>query len=134
MKKKVFNQTTIPVIRSSGYWISISPRSGTITFSGDLVRGIGADEKRLEFVQDEDRPRDWYLDVSNSKDALELREADGRYIYQSTFLAHQILSSLKADTSFSWRIPVASEATEENVFALLTAGAVKIIQNRKSKA
>jgi hypothetical protein len=68
MKKKIFNRETVPSRGNNGHsgsWISIQ-KSGNMTFSKDLIAALKLETRGgVIFIQDEDHPKDWYLEVSN---------------------------------------------------------------------
>lgn len=75
MKKKVFNESTTPIrtaVNKSGFFITCSP-SGIIRISKELYDKLNSLGPRLNFVQDEDRPGDWYLQPSTHPEAFTLK-------------------------------------------------------------
>ena len=73
MKRKVFNSTVLGNRSTKdGLWISLKS-SGLIMFSHDLSEIVKG--KRVQFVQDADRPKDWFLEVTTDKLAIEVRES-----------------------------------------------------------
>jgi hypothetical protein len=128
MKRKVWNKANVPQTKSTGSWIRIHPKSGGITFSNDLATALKLSSNGVNFIQDEERPGDWYIEVSKDKDAFEVRskkanEHDKAFIIQSTALARTILSSIGIDM-VSTRFMVATEAIERNTYAIITKSAV----------
>jgi hypothetical protein len=117
MKKKVFNKKNTVGLRG-GALISINP-NGYITLSPELVERLSLNKKDVgvEFIQDEDRPTDWYLNVSRGPDAIKLRmHANGGGKLQSSFLAREMLRSMKLEGAH--KMQVATEAAEPSTFAI----------------
>ncbi|MEJ7644310.1 MAG: hypothetical protein WKF87_06925 [Chryseolinea sp.] len=104
MNKKIWNLETTSLPRPTGEWISIKPKSGTISFSRDLVKNLQLDGKAVNFVQNEDDPADWYLVVSQDKHAIPIRlnrkpggQYGVNYMIQSAVITRAILSSCKLE-------------------------------------
>jgi hypothetical protein len=98
MKKKIWNKTNVPSIKASGCWMRINPKSGALIFSGDLVELLNLQKHGVEFIQDEERPADWYVQPSKDSEAFTPRfkkanKHDRTCIVQSTSLARTILKS-----------------------------------------
>lgn len=130
MKKKVFNQTTTPRgTRSAGNVFSIYPKSGTMKFSADLVRNLKIDtETKVNIIQDEERPKDWYIELTKESDGLQVKEkksASGKfkeYVIQSIFLSRLILKESELPEK-TIRLLVATEPVEKNMHAIITKSA-----------
>ncbi len=70
MKFKRYNETTFPKGATSGTPNISFSRSGTITLNSVAVNALQINaEERIEFIQDEDNPEDWYI----------LKSSDGGY-------------------------------------------------------
>lgn len=134
MNKIVYNRKSVPTLRLNGIWISFCARTGYIVFSKELAFrfDLGKNNKVL-FVQDEERPQDWYIEFSDDANAFEivLRERnDGRgptttYQVTSSFVVKQLLQSLKIGTTDAVRFKVSLEPTEENTYAIITKDRLK---------
>lgn len=123
MQRKIWNKKTIPTSRLHGPWISIQPGSGKISFTCELVDKLKLNKAGIEFIQDEEKPKEWYIEISNSPDAIKLREEKNNvWAFQSTYLARTILDSLELDKG-TYKIPVAIVPAEKNLYAILTKGA-----------
>jgi hypothetical protein len=122
MKKKIFNKTTIVTGPRSahGCSVSINP-NGNFSFSAELSATLQLTKTGVEFIQDEDRPTDWYLELSTAESSLPLRDDKGGVKLQCAFLAKEILKSLGLDSAH--RFQVATEPVEGNMFAILTKSA-----------
>jgi hypothetical protein len=132
MKKKIFNKETIPARNGfAGPWISIS-KSGNITFSRDLIKSLKLDDwGGVIFIQDEDKPKDWYMELSKDASALRPRpEKNGTIKIQSAYIVKSMLSSLDLELA-TYKFKVASEPAEPNTYAIFTVAKEPIV--RKSK-
>ena len=70
MKFKRYNETTFPKGVNSGTPSISFSKAGTITLNSVAVKALQINDKtRIEFIQDEDRPEDWYI----------LKSSDGGY-------------------------------------------------------
>jgi hypothetical protein len=127
MKKKIFNRRNAVGLRG-GAVLAINP-NGYISFSRDLTERLGLNKKDagVEFIQDEDRPTDWYVNVSRGPDAIKIRLGeDGGGKIQSTFLAREMLRSMKLEGGH--KMQVATEPAEPNTYAIFfkTASATSL--------
>jgi len=129
MKRKVFNQTSVPDQRPTGYFIRINPKNGGFVFSRELGDMLNLKQYGVNFIQDEERPSDWYLEKSSDANAFKVRfkktNSDNRYqqyILQSSFLAREILKSAGLPID-STRLMVASEPIEKDLYAIITKSA-----------
>jgi hypothetical protein len=118
MKTRIFNQGNSTSTKSTGHFITIQTKNGAISFSKDLVSLIDIKKNKVQFVQDEDKPKDWYLQVTSSEDGFPLRGKNAGSIMQNTVLCREILKSLGVLGQGSWRIMVAT--TPEKGFNLPT--------------
>lgn len=137
MKRKIFNRENTPpkTTRATGFWLRIHPKSGGITFSKDLAVHLELNKNfGVNFIQVEDRPKDWYIEKSKDEAAFRVRvkatpkKTEGNFIIQSTVLAREILTSLNAGTATderlaSTRFLVATEPVEKNLYAIITKSA-----------
>jgi hypothetical protein len=135
MKKKIWNKASVPTQKATGYWIRVQPKSGGITFSNDLARCLQLTTNGINFVQDEDRLSDWFIELSKDENAFMVRSKksnqwDRSFILQSTALAREILKSINSEM-VSTRFIVAAEPIEENVYAIITKSAA---HSKKLKA
>lgn len=73
MKKIVWNQVTTPAASAPGPALSLQ-RAGGINFNNTLSVLLGFPEKGVQFIQDEERPQDWYIQSSTKSDAFKPRE------------------------------------------------------------
>lgn len=128
MKKKIFN--SINVVgrggnNSAGCWVRVHNK-GCITFSKAAVEGIGLQDTGFVIVQDEDRPQDWYIEKSNEPVAFKLRtkEAnkwDKTYLFQSSSMAREILSSLGIEKSARFMMSIVPN--DDGCYAIITKSA-----------
>lgn len=128
MKRKVFNSVNTPSVKATGLYLRVSPKSGAFNFSKELADKLKLDSHRINIIQDEEKPADWYIEVTKDQAAFEVRRKtqteDPYYILQSTFLARTILKESKLPEE-STRFMVAAEPVERNLYAILTKSAKK---------
>jgi hypothetical protein len=120
MKKTVFNRSSIPSkgAHNMGCSINVNPK-GQITFSKELTELLKS--KTVQFIQDEEREKDWYIEATNDSNAIEVRaQQNGQYIIQSSYLAREILRSVEMAMDRPVRFMVATKPIEENTYAILT--------------
>jgi hypothetical protein len=118
MKTRIFNQANSTSKKSTGHFITIQTINGAISFSKDLVALIDTKKNKVQFVQDEDKPKDWYLQVTTSEDGFSVRGKNAGSILQNTVLCREILKSLGVAFEGSWRIMVST--TPGELFSLPT--------------
>jgi hypothetical protein len=103
MAFKRFNQTTLPSGRGVNGHLAETPHI-TVSPSGRISLGPKLKEllelevgKRVELLQDEDSPADWFLMASESKEGFELKNdpKSNRLTFQNTPLVKTILASAK---------------------------------------
>jgi hypothetical protein len=102
--------------------IAVNPDNGRISFSTSLVQGIGLKENdRVTFVQDEERPKDWYL-VKNAE-GFQLKESGQVLAIVNKSIAKAIMDSIGVDSTA--KIPVAIKHQDiegHRLFAVFTKG------------
>lgn len=124
MKRKIWNQTSIPNTRPTGLYISVNPKSGGMSFSKDLTEKLQQMGGGINLIQDEDRPTDWYIEVSKDTEAFQIRVKPETTsgIIQSTHLVRELLTTCGLEKK-SYRFMVAAEPIEKNLYAILTKSA-----------
>lgn len=102
-------------------------KSGKIVLCQELVSKLKlANGLRVNFIQDEDRPADWYIESTNNKDGI-LFKVDlanrkrNLYCAQKKALVLTILESLSLEQQ-SYRIRVSREE-EEGLLPIITKSA-----------
>lgn len=135
MKKKIWNLETTKVPHPTGLWISVKPRSGNISFSRDLVAMIGLHEKKVVFIQDEDRPQDWYLDVSKDGNAIPVRHSKTlNHMIQSSVLMRAIFKSCGITEEHTHRFTIGEKTKDGYSIITKTARAIKMKAREQKKA
>ncbi len=125
MKRKVWNRDSVPATRATGLYIRIAPKSGTITLSKDLADLIK--KPAVNFIQDESRPVDWYIEPSTDPSAFVIRnksnaKLESGSIVQNSAISREILKSSKLKLE-STRFMVSADYTEGGGYAILTKSA-----------
>lgn len=124
MSFKVYNpKTTVSAPRKREAFISVSGKSGMISIS------IAAGEKMglslsscVEFLQDETKPKDWYLRLHEN--GFLLRQLKGRekiFCLQHSVIARDILASIKVEKN-TVRMFL-GDADENGLFPIITNSA-----------
>lgn len=127
IKRKVWNTSTIPSSRETGFWISLLPKSGKIVLCQELVSKLKLSHGlRVNFIQDEDRPADWYIEPTKNKEGILFKvdlanKKRNLYCAQKKALVLTILESLSLDQQ-SYRIRVSREE-EEGLLPIITKSA-----------
>lgn len=100
MKKKVLNQAN--AIRGSlsspkgGLYISVTGNAGLIGISKQLGDKLDLLNHGINFIQDEDRPIDWYLQPSKDDNAFKVRskERDHKSAYHYVIQSKKVCSEI----------------------------------------
>jgi hypothetical protein len=129
MKRKVFNLENAQG-KKTGEFINVNPKSGGITISRDLVKILDIKKNGILFIQDEDRPQDWYIEISKDSTAFQVRaKNENNFIIQSTVIARELLTSCSLDAPA--RFMVSSTPIEKGLYAIITKSAK--VTSRASK-
>lgn len=126
MKRKVYNKETLSGIeRSTGFWLHVSVKSGKIRLSADLMKKMSGGA--LQFVQNEDKPNEWFIEPSKDQYAIKpvvfdcKKKGKAGTIY-STQLAKEILKSCKLDF-VATKFLVGCEIEEGSGYPIITKSA-----------
>lgn len=87
--------------------IRFSKSAGLITFSKQAGINLGlTDKTRVELCQNEEEPTDWYIHITTSQSAFELRRKDDavNYTFNATPLVRKVLETLKIEHAASFII------------------------------
>jgi hypothetical protein len=133
MKLIIYNESNCRSVKIGAATIRIRRESGVIALSKRSIEIIGAKAgDRVYFLQDETRPKDWYIMKTQSIDGFKLREynkSKGRkaLLLNNSATVHKIMESL-AITEKTIAFHIASQATEHegtNLYAILTSKPLK---------
>jgi hypothetical protein len=131
MKLKIINLSIENPTRVMASTINFG-KSGLITFNKGAVDALKLKPgDKVEFAQDEDRPVDFYLFLSESPDGYELRvkKDSSVLVFSSRCIYGRMLDALKLSDGKSFTLPVAITPLEvpdcPPLFAILTAAAKK---------
>jgi hypothetical protein len=132
MKKKIWNTESTPrsTPNGRGQYLSLN-KNGSILLSKDLVEGLKLTGQRINFIQDEDRPQDWYIEPTKDQTGFELREKKAAagyvsFIIQCQSIRKNILESNKLPIDVAHRVLVAELPVEKitpPIYAILTKSA-----------
>jgi len=125
MRAKIFNLSNCKQGTAFGKCsVKVSRRLGCVNFSLPASRRMDIDtNSRVEFIQDQDRPRDWYIHVSGSADGFVPVEkghrGGGYFAIKSRPLADAICGSL-GFTGKSFSVNVGQQ-DKNGLWPLITA-------------
>jgi len=125
MKRKVWNTATVPLGNRAKSTIPTMTlgRAGGIHFNTVADELLKLDQHKLNFIQDEERPADWYLEITKANEAFSVRTAKKDKMLQSIALVREICISCGLDPDCGYTLQIAKEASERNVYAILTKSA-----------
>lgn len=126
MKKKIFDASCLRIRGSGDYQMKVT-KSGHIIFSKEVVDRISLTEKGFVVVQDEERPKDWYIQLlkKGSENSLKLKASDDKrsYSVQCAFITKSILNSLGMDRSIGMQVAEAGLDDEPTLIPIITNSA-----------
>lgn len=110
MKLKVFNNESLPNnVRQGTPKIRISQRTFNINREAAELMELKLNT-RVDIIQDEESPMDWYITKSEDPNAFVLaswRENEKSFLIRSTALVRKMFSALKFDSSVkSYSLPI----------------------------
>ncbi len=128
MKLKKFNTENTPRVHRHDPTIRFVRKTGLISISTEAGRILGMDsgDVRLEFLQNEEIPRDWYISVTHDQAGFQFRSKGGPYLLNSVSICRNILDSLKTD-----RPGLASDEIEITKGATFRVSTTPVIQGEK---
>jgi len=112
--------------RETGKFLTIG-KSGVFHFSNDFIKESGFKQgDRIDFYQDEDRPKDWYI-VQNETGQLTLRQQAllRGLVFNSQFMAKKIKESIGFDIEKSINLPIGLIDEGNQVYPIITAKFIK---------
>jgi hypothetical protein len=130
MKRKVFNAEVVGVRHSkAGNHVQLKT-SGLIVFSKDFSREIK--DTKINFVQDEARPKDWYIEPTKDPLGIQVKYFDKmqRCGIQAASIVKAILESL--DLKGNHEVTLSSDSSD-GMWAILTKTAAPTGGGQKKK-
>ncbi len=92
--------------------------------AGELL-GV-ADKDRINILQDEERPADWYVEKTADADGLVMRKCSGGgLICNSVVITKQMMDSLRIDRAVTMRLAPNPIEDGSAIYAILTSTARK---------
>jgi len=131
MKLKRFNTTNIRSIRIGKPTVRFN-KQGQISFSIAIITAMGLKSgDKIEFIQDEEKPKDWYVVKCKNDNGFTLRDFKGSngLVTNSSSLVKTFIKSLEPQfdssvTSVGCLMALQSTKVEnEELFAIITKSA-----------
>ncbi len=137
MNRIEWNAETAVQPKPREHYIKVQPKNGLIILSNDLTADLGIAKHRLVFVQDKDRPSDWYLELYPATAAkaftLRMRESPKRKalsaVIQNVAVARAIITSLNLEGG--QRFMVSPQAEKGGLYPIITKSAKRLMKPRK---
>lgn len=114
MKAKIFNKDNSSNVREHDPFFSINLRGGVMSLTLGFIEGAKIPKgARLDFIQDVDKPKDWYVRVVNDDSGFPSRlNGSGGYMVNSSVVSRTILDSLEVeDSDASYRMKISTTPT-----------------------
>jgi hypothetical protein len=96
MKAKVFNTANAGLVsdKSLASLLTVNYNTGLISFSVGFINKIKlVATARIALIQDEERPKDWYIQVGADDHGFALRKKDTAVAFNCVTVARQLLES-----------------------------------------
>jgi len=97
-------------------------RSGTFAFNKSAADVLGFKPgSKVNLLQDVDRPRDWYIQLTTDEDGLKVRKYKTGFIVGAVIIAHKIFTAINLPVGEkSAALRIANTPVDDNCFAILT--------------
>ncbi|MDM1048038.1 hypothetical protein [Sphingobacterium hotanense] len=123
MKLKEYNKTNSGAGKASVAMVTMGAK-GLLSFNlaACLTANLSPGD-RIILLQDEDRPKDWYLSKTDSEEGYVLRDyKNGVLAFNSSKLVSAIVDSIGLEEGKSFKCLLGSKISENglNLFALIT--------------
>lgn len=133
---KVFNSSVLGARHQRSGNYCVIKRTGLIMFSRDMNELLKG--KRVNFLQDETRPKDWYVEITKEASGIPVRYIDKveRHAIQSSVIAREILQSCDI-TAGGADFTISSEpdtTASGKSYAILTSTGSPVTRQTKKKA
>lgn len=140
MKIKTFNKTNSGMlsVKDLTPLITVNPKAGLISFSKGLTEKLKiTDKSRVNFIQDEEHPLNWYLEITQDPQAFALREHEKSISFNCTAITRELYRSCGLDIGSTYRLLVASEPEKIDGarlgYAIITKSAKEFLMRKGGK-
>lgn len=128
MKLKSFTKDTLPGSRKAPS-ININASNGMFSISqtaSDIYKIEGG--VKIKFLQDEEKPKDWYFTTTKEEDGFSVRASDkAGLIFNSKAMAAEIFNSLGAkETALSFLLGESAIHEKQTLIPIITASGKKL--------
>lgn len=126
MKLKEYNALTSNKQPRGAATVRCNRKTGQIMFSAKAAHDIGlSDGKHVSIFQDEDRPKDWYVSLSDEKSGgfkLRQNSSSQGVVFNSTHIARSILDSVgNTDNSATMMMGKETDLNDKSYWAIITS-------------
>jgi len=127
MKAKIYNTTNCSQKTSSGRCTVRVSSNGNVSFPVETMKKMQLSESsRVEFIQDAEHPRDWYVSVGNSSSGFAPRARAAKGSRYLILRSKQLTDAIRSSLGFTGRsFAVNVGAQEEHGYWPLITAAVK---------
>jgi hypothetical protein len=123
MKARVFNKVSSGVLspKDKTPCLSINPRAGLISFSSGFCEKVklNADSHRINFIQDEENEKNWFVQITKDEQAFALRQSEKGVTFNSVHISREVLRSIDLEGGGSVRILLATEPEKDKEFGAI---------------
>jgi len=127
MKLKKFNRKDCSINRGDGFAYITLEKIGIIRLNRNAAELIGLSVgDKLNVINDEDNPRDWYIEKTTDDDGLIMRKHSdsGSICSNAKVITDEIRKSLGVETkTLRFRIAGKPAFDDSNIYAILTGSA-----------
>lgn len=140
MKMKVFNKMSSAAFsqRDLTPLLTVNPKAGLLSFSQGFAKQTGMSGKsKINFIQDEEKPTEWYIQIADAKDteAFPVRDAKGYLSFNNTAITRELLKACNLEGGASHRFLLSVQPAQTpagKVYPIITKSA-KPLSIKKSK-
>jgi hypothetical protein len=125
VKTKIYDRLSIPASASKGIAkISVNPKYGLFRISIQLAQQLRLkdEDNKIIFLQDEDRPTDWYIRVTKERNGFQVKPDGKTFFVRNRYLSRFILQSCNLEIK-SCSFMVSEKESEKNTYAIITKSA-----------
>lgn len=132
MKRKVYTTANTGHTRKTGNFLTVSRKSGALKFTKELTDELKLKGKKVQFVQDEEKPSEWFIEITNDAHAFPVRiSPTGAGVLQSVVICSELLKSAGLADDSSYRFLISTTPVEKTLYPIITKSGKPVIRVSK---
>lgn len=137
MKLKSYNEKNSRLTKEGECFMRINLNAGLFSFSRRACTVLGIeDHDRIEIHQDEENPKDWYVEIASEGNGFPVRRKDndkkGNATFNCSHIAHQIFNSIELEDQKSAGFNISETPVEfegRKLFLIITSSVNTVTKN-----